>query len=76
MQFSHKFLKQNDTVRLIWAMGDADMKDPKTFPKHRDENRGAKSVMLLDSKSRDAVQAPPDAYAWNFTADKVDDNEF
>lgn len=65
------FVFQNDTIHLIWAMNDQDPKSADSFQKHETENRGSKSMLLLNPDTKDNIQLPADAEPWNFTGHNV-----
>lgn len=52
-------------------MNDQDAKDANSFQQHQFENRGSKSIMLLNSNQGDNLPIPADAESWDFTGDKV-----
>lgn len=64
-------LFQNDTVHFIWAISPKDPKNASDIVKHADNNRGTKSVLLLDPNPHETAQIPPGAMTFDLVVEKV-----
>ena len=58
------FMIEEETIRLIWAYNDNDPIDEAYPEKHKDENRGAKAVVLRGPAEREFVSTP-DMGTWD-----------
>ncbi len=64
---------QNDTIRFIWAIGPKDPQNPDDIQKHEPENRGTRSVIILDTNEHQNVPTPSNVKIYEINVEKVID---